>query len=312
MGWFRFAPRLPSIRVGIPAPPQPPPAPPPGPGWWPQLVSLGRYLAQSEVHTYAFSVAANAILSLFPFIVMMFTAARQIFHSNSMVAVLGEMLRYFLPSNQDFVVRNMSLLVNARGGVQLASVVTLLISSSGVFLPLEVALNQVWGVTKNRSYIHNQLLSLALALAVGALALASIAFTAIQTQVLTIVFFGHTQNVVFTFVTHSFLQITAAVLSIAIFFVIYWVLPNRRLPVRAVLPTAIVVGLLWELAKLLYVRALHWMDLGAVYGPFSVSVGLMMWAFITGLLLLAGAHSSATRYTLWLAHKADLEAVASD
>ena len=309
MLWSRFAPRLPSFRLGIPAGPPVPPAP--GQGWWPQMVSLGRYLAQSEVHTYAFSVAANAILSLFPFIVMMFTAARRVFHSTAMVAVLGEMLHYFLPANQDFVVRNMSLLVNARGGVQLASVITLLISSSGVFLPLEVALNQVWGVRKNRSYLMNQVLSLGLAVAVGALALASIAFTAIQTQVLTLLFFGHTRNVVFTFIAHSFLQITAVILSISIFFVIYWALPNRRLPVRAVLPTAIVIGLLWELAKLLYVRALRWMDLGAVYGPFSVSVGLMMWAFLTGLLLLAGAHSSATRYTLWLAHQADLEAAAT-
>jgi hypothetical protein len=34
----------------------------------------------------------------------------------------------------------------------------------------------------------------------------------------------------------------------------------------------------------------------------------MMWAFLTGLLLLAGAQSSATRYTLRLAHQADVEA----
>ena len=282
-----------------------------GAGWWPQVVSLLRYLSQTEVHTYAFSVAANAILSLFPFIVLMFTAARRIFHSAAMVSVLGEMIHYFLPANQDFVVRNMSLLVNARGGVQLASVVTLLISSTGVFLPLEVALNQVWGVGQNRSYVKNQLLSLGLALAVGVLALASVAFTAVQTKVLTLLFFGHTKNFLFNLIAHSFLQISAALLSISIFFLIYWALPNRRLPVRAVLPTAIVAGLSWEVAKLIYVRALHWMDLGAVYGPFSVSVGLMMWAFLTGLLMLAGAHSSATRYTLWLAHQADLEAAAT-
>ena len=34
-------------------------------------------MSQTEVHTYAFSVAANTILSLFPFIVMMFTIARR-------------------------------------------------------------------------------------------------------------------------------------------------------------------------------------------------------------------------------------------
>ena len=270
---------------------------PPKDSIWAPWISVGCYLAQSEVHTYAFSVAANAILSLFPFIVMMLTVARRVFHSQSMVSVIGDMLHYFLPANQDFVIRNMTLLVHAHGGVQVASVVTLLISSPGVFLPLEVALNRVWGVEKNRSYLLNQLVSLGLAVAVGVLAIFSVGLTALQSRVLTFVFFGHTQNLVFTLLTNSFLQVTAAFLSISIFFVIYWVLPNRRLPFRAVLPTAVVIGLLWEVAKVLCVHALRWMDLGAVYGPFAVSVGLMMWAFVTGLLLLAGAHFSASRYT---------------
>ncbi len=278
---------------------------------WALALSLGRYLTQSEVHTYAFSVAANAILSLFPFIVLMFTVARRVFHSQSMVSVIGDMLHYFLPANQDFVVRNMSLLVHPHGGVQFASVVTLCISSSGVFLPLEVALNRVWGVQQNRSYLRNQLVSLGLALAVGVLALFSVGVTALQSRVLTLVFFGHTQNVVFAFLANSFLQLTAAFLSVSLFFITYWVLPNRKLPFRAVLPTAIVTGLSWELAKVVYVHVLRWMDLGAVYGPFAVSVGLMMWAFITGLLLLAGAHVSATRYTRFLARAAELQDQAS-
>jgi YihY family inner membrane protein len=286
------------VDRGAPRGPKPPRS---AGSWVGEIVSLGRYLSQSEVHTYAFSVAANAILSLFPFIVMMFTVARGVFHSSSMVSGISEMLHYFLPANQDFVVRNMSLLVHARGGVQVFSV-----TSSGVFLPLEVALNQVWGVTHNRSYVMNQLISLGLAMVVGTLAMISVAFTAAQTRVLTLLFFGHTGNIVFSLLAHSFLQVSAGILSITIFFIIYWVLPNRRLPVNAVLPTAIVVGLLWELAKIVYVRVLVWMDLGAVYGPFAVSVGLMMWAFLTGLLLLAGAHYSASRHTLMLAREAEI------
>jgi membrane protein len=297
-----LAPDLESHR-GVPPTPEPPQG---ARSWTGEAISLARYLAQSEVHTYAFSVAANAILSLFPFIVMMFTVARRVFHSTSMVNAIGDMLHYFLPANQDFVVRNMSLLVHPHATVQVASVITLLISSSGVFLPLEVALNQVWGVTHNRSYFMNQVISLGLAMVVGTLALLSVAFTAAQTRLLTLVFFGHTANIVFSLLTHSFLQISAGVLSITIFFIIYWILPNRRLPMNAVLPTAIVIGLLWELAKIIYVRVLVWMDLGAVYGPFAVSVTLMMWAFLTGLLLLAGAHYSASRHTLLLARQADL------
>src|ERR1700744_2275548 len=218
----------------------------PGSLIWRQIVSLARYLTQSEVHTNAFSVAANAILSLFPFIVMTWTIERRIFHSPAMEGVLGDMLRYFLPAHQDFVVKNMGLLAHARGKVQIISIVTLLISSTGVFLPLEVALNRVWGVTENRSYLKNQLISLGVAFAVGLLALFSIALTAAQNHVLNIIFFGKTENFAFDFLGHVALRISAAIFSISIFFRIYWTLPNRRLPIRAVLPTAIVTGLLWE------------------------------------------------------------------
>src|SRR5450432_405434 len=70
------------------------------PGWWPQTKALLHYMAGTEVHTYAFSVAANVILSLFPFIVMMLTICRQVFHSSSMQQVVGEMMTSLLPSNQ--------------------------------------------------------------------------------------------------------------------------------------------------------------------------------------------------------------------
>lgn len=274
-------------------------------GWRAQLLSLVRYLAQSEVHTYAFSVAANAILSLFPFIVLTWTIERWLFHSPRMEAVLVDMLRYFLPAHQDFVVRNMALLAHVRGKVQILSIIMLLISSTGVFLPLEVALNRVWKVEKNRSYLRNQILSIALAFCVGVLALFSVVLTAAQGHLLDLLFFGHTQNVAFNILANAVLRVSAAVFSIGIFFLIYWILPNRKLPVMSVLPTAVIAGLLWEGAKTVYVLVLPWMNLNAVYGPFSVSVGLMIWAFITGLILLAGAHFSATRQSLRLAQKAE-------
>ena len=46
-----------------------PPTLPPE-GFWPQTRTLLEYMSRTEVHTYAFSVAANVILSLFPFILL--------------------------------------------------------------------------------------------------------------------------------------------------------------------------------------------------------------------------------------------------
>jgi uncharacterized BrkB/YihY/UPF0761 family membrane protein len=66
--------------------------------------------------------------------------------------------------------------------------------------------------------------------------------------------------------------------------------------------------MLWEFAKYLYVQVLPRLNFKDVYGPFYVSVGLMIWAFLSGLLLLAGAHFSATRYALAAARQDKREA----
>lgn len=259
------------------------------------LVALLRYLCRTSVHTYAFSVAANAILSLFPFIVLMLTIAHRILHSSRMVDVIRVMLHALLPTGQDFVVRNMVFLVYSHQRVALVSIFMLLVSSTGVFLPLEVALNQVWGVTENRSYWRNQLISLSLAFMVGILALLSIGVSASHEMLLRLLFFGHTGSPAFHFIERSILGVLGVAASILIFFLIYWILPNRRIRVMAVLPAAVITGLLWEAAKLAYIAVLPWLDLQSVYGPFSISVGLMLWAFLSGLILLAGAHFSASR-----------------
>ena len=47
---------------------------------WPTM----QYLARTEAHTYAFSVAANAILSFFPFMVLLMWLIRNVFHSATM------------------------------------------------------------------------------------------------------------------------------------------------------------------------------------------------------------------------------------
>ena len=92
------------------------------------------------------------------------------------------------------------------------------------------------------------------------------------------------------------MKIFAILASIAIFFLIYWLLPNGKVPPRAVLPAAIIMGLLSEVLKYAYILALPWLNFQEVYGPFALSVSMMFWAFLSGLLLLAGANLSAEEH----------------
>jgi YihY family inner membrane protein len=253
---------------------------------------LAIYLFSADARTYAFSVAALGILSFFPFVLVLLTITRNVLHSQLMYDVVLQLLRDYLPASQDFVIRNLNVLVEARRRAQIASVLILLFTSTGVFLPLEVALNRVWGFTAHRSLLRNLLISFGLAFASGLLALASVALTAGH-QLLLQSMTGSDHGPMARVSTFVVMKVSAVAASIAIFFLIYWLLPNGKIRPRAVLPAAAVVGLLWEAAKYLYIWTLPWLNFREVYGPFSVSVTLMIWAFLSGLLLLAGAHLSA-------------------
>src|SRR5208337_2420121 len=138
------------------------------------LRSTVRYMLRTEVHTFAFSVAANSILSFFPFLL-------------------------------------------------------LLITSTGIFLPLEVALNRVWGFRQNRSYLGNQLISLGLVFACGSLALLSVGLTAGNVALVKSALHGYGAWYV-ALVDFVTMKIFAILASIAIFFLVYWLLPNGKVP----------------------------------------------------------------------------------
>ena len=256
--------------------------------------ALVKYLLDSEVHTYAFSVAANAILSFIPLIVLLYTLAISVFRSRTMADVVSDFVRYFLPSNQEWVATNLSLAA-AHQGVQALSLVMILISCTGIFLPLEVALNQAWGVTRSRNYLMNQAVAFGLALLMLALAMGCVLLGAWQRDLVTFIFFHHTENFVFRGLSYVWMSLTTGVASILFFFSIYWLLPNRKVAPRQVLRTAIVTGVIWLLSRNLYVAVLPHLDLKALYGPFYVSVGLLFWAYLSGLILFAGAQFSVAR-----------------
>jgi uncharacterized BrkB/YihY/UPF0761 family membrane protein len=169
----------------------------------------------------------------------------------------------------------------------------ILIACTGIFLPLEVALNQAWGVTKSRNYLHNQVIAFGLAIIMVALGMSSILLNAAARGILKFLFLHQTNirfiDVVlsFTYQGTSFMVLTATTgaASILFFFSIYWLLPNRKVPWRSVVGPSNYSGIVW----------LPHLDLKALYGPFFISVGLLFWAYVSGLILFAGAQFSVAR-----------------
>ena len=256
-----------------------------------------RYWMQTEVHVYAFSVAANVLLSFFPFLIIMLSLSRRIFGEQAAVGAIDLALRdYFPDALGQFLERNLP----QTGSVELISVLLLLFTANGIFEPLEVGLNRIWGIRKNRTFFHNQIVSFGLIFICGSLALGSMMMTALNQRSFRVSGLpaGWIQNVAgggAAWVSVLFFKLAAVPLAVLVLFLIYRYLPNGRTPLNRVLPAAIGVGLLMEVLK--YVNTLVWpgfqRKLGREYGVFQYSVTLIFLGFLASMLVLAGAEWAA-------------------
>ena len=258
-----------------------------------RLVPSLRYLFATEVHAYAFSIAANVYLSFFPFTLLLLTVCLRWLHWEGAYRVILELLRIHLPAGADSIIRNLTQLVQGRPRLQLISVVMLFFTSSGVFLPLEIALNHVWGIRRNRNFLKNQAMSFFLAVATGLMAFLSILLSTAAQWVLTFTLGWIPSRGVVAAVSRGVMEMISVPLAVSICFVIYFFLPNARVPVNRVLPAAMIGGVLTELGKLIYTQTLPLFRFREVYGPFAISATLLLWAYGAALILLFGAHLCA-------------------
>jgi uncharacterized BrkB/YihY/UPF0761 family membrane protein len=87
----------------------------------------------------------------------------------------------------------------------------------------------------------------------------------------------------------------AVPLTMLTLFLVYWLLPNRKIPPLRVVPAAVAVGLALELLK--YLNLLIWpltqIKLQHEYGPFYYSAFIVLSSFFAAMLVLAGAEWSA-------------------
>jgi uncharacterized BrkB/YihY/UPF0761 family membrane protein len=66
-------------------------------------------------------------------------------------------------------------------------------------------------------------------------------------------------------------------------------------PWKPVLRTSVITGVIWLVARSIFALVIRHVDL-SMYGPFYVSVSLLFWAYISGLIMFAGAQFSVAKW----------------
>lgn len=98
----------------------------------------------------------------------------------------------------------------------------------------------------------------------------------------------------------SFSLILAILLDVALFMVLYMMLPHGAAAWREILPGALAAGFLWELAKKAFLSfvSTYISVSNLVYGSVAAIIAFLVWAYLSGLIFLFGAYLSVYYFRL--------------
>lgn len=246
-----------------------------------------KFLAETEVHVYSFAVAVNILISFYPFVVAMILICQHFLNWPAAAQVIIRTVTDYFPNN--FGIRmDVYLRDSSHQPFSWLSIFLLFFTANGIFTPLEVAFNRIWRAKANRSFVWNQIISLGLIFICGVLVLGSACLDTL---------FGATlgSNEFAAIMQNVVLHVIALPVTVVMIFLIYWLLPNAKIPVGRLLPSAIVVAVLIQIAEFANVLLWPWLreKLRHDVPPFVQSISIIFWAFITTMIILAGAEWAA-------------------
>jgi membrane protein len=258
---------------------------------WRALVGL----VNSQDLTHAAAIAYYALLSLFPFLLLVISLLGSIAaDDNDRLAVLTFVFRYF-PTQLDFVRTQLDAFRQTRLPVGVAGGLALIWASLGVFGAITSAVNEAWGVEKQRSFLRHRMVSFLMLVAAGGVTmLALVAVSAVQVAEAS--WFGVMLSR-FQWLTafQSWIfRYAATILLILAVGLVYYFIPNAKTRFRDVWVGAVLTGVLWTLAF----RGFSWYigrnsQLRLIHGSIAAVVVFLLWIYISSVILMYGVEFTA-------------------
>ena len=237
-------------------------------------------LLSREIMVLTNAIAFNFLLCLFPLLLVVSALSEQLPPGRHAVGALLALLQELIPFGRETMAESVRSLSRLSRGVEIASLLLIVWGSSGIFMPVEMVLNKAWeGGRIHREFWKSRLLAFLMTMAGGLLALLSVA--------LTITARSYTKE--WPILAGLGVKASALSLTCVLFFLIYRVIPDPPVGTRVAVKAALWAGFAWEAAKYGFVFQLGRMNLQAYYGPLAFAVSLVLWAFVSSLVLVFGA-----------------------
>ncbi len=248
------------------------------------------YLGGREATLLISGIAFSFMVSVFPFIILLLTLSRYL-RWNELRETIFAAFHTFFPVSQDFIIRNLRIYTHNLGGLHVLSFLLLAWGVSAFFFSLEAGLDSAYRVPSYRKFIRSQVLGTLMAIGFGVGAFAFIAlFRAVQVMSEPWLEPRGVGGLLVDEISAVALSVSGTVL---IFLAIFRYLPNRRQSFRRVWPEAVASGLAWVLGNFAFRYLVPLWPLKDIYGPFSISITLLFWAYASACIILLFARLAA-------------------
>jgi len=258
---------------------------------WRGLVGL----VNSNDLTHAASIAYYALLSLFPFLLLVISMLGSVTaDENDRIAVLTFVFRYF-PTQLDFVTAQLDAFRQTRVQTSVAGALALIWASLGVFGAVTSAVNEAWGVEKQRSFWKHRLVSFLMLVAAGGVMIISLLLVS-AVQVASASWFGVMLSR-FSWL-HALQTLTlhylATILLIVAVGLVYYFIPNAKTRFRDVWVGAVLTGLLWRATFSGFSWYIaHNSRLTMIHGSIAAVVVFLLWVYVSSIILMYGVEFTA-------------------
>jgi membrane protein len=244
------------------------------------------------------SIAFYSVLAIFPFLLLLLGLSGFYIRHHQLAGRLAPILSQALPMKPDFILNNLVGITRAFGRVGLVSFILLLWASSGVFVPIEKALNRAWGIENGRSWLGRRLVALGMAMLFGVLILATSGLIGFSLYIRAWMnrVEPHLMALATGLLYRGLLSFASFLITLGVFLLLFDLLPKRPIQLRRIFPGALLTAVLWHLARWIFTLVLLHLNYRHVYGSIGAMVAFMTWAYISSSVLLFGAQVSETLY----------------
>jgi membrane protein len=264
-----------------------------GPRLFDRLKRTAGLLVSREVTVLNNAIAFNVLLCLFPLLLVVVAASQRLAPGSATSVALRLVLSELVPVAPEALASALRQMTRLAPGFQALSLALVVWGSSGTFIPVERVLNIVWGATAQRHFWKSRVLAFLLTLAGTGLALGSVALTLFGRSLKHMAAAGWQLEGPLTLLAGWAAKVAALGFGWAFFTLVYRIAPSARVDFSLAWRAGLWAACAWELSKYVFVWNLQRLELATLYGPLALAVALVLWAYVSSMVLVFGAGMAA-------------------